>query len=866
METGALPIDELLEEIRQSLHSNSTVIVNAFAGSGKTTRIPPALLSHFNGKILVLEPRRIAARLAAEWVAEELGEQCGNTVGYQVRYEDVSTADTKLKYITEGLLLRYMCSNATLEGIDCVILDEFHERHLHTDVAFALLRNLQMTSRPDLRLIIMSATMNVELLSRRAERSRTFSMEGKFHPLTIEYMSSPADRPLRNQVSLAVKEMFLDLRCQGHLLVFLPGLAEINASIEALNDFAEKHGALLLELRSETPADKQRMVFSPSEKRKIILATNVAETSVTINGVTGVIDSGLARIAGFAHWSGLPTLDVRPVSQASCIQRAGRAGRTSPGIVKRLYTEHDYLRRPQFERPEITRSDLSQILLETAFILSTARGKGTTLPELPWLEDPPLRMIDSACDLLKILGAFDENGDMTSLGRHMSSYPLHPRLARIAVKGRALDCEAQALLAAALIAEGMPVKKGVPERGKCESDIGLQYELFCELEVDPHSLDRHASIVDRGRFRRIKRAVESLCRGRGLNWKACLTPPDDEELAELILSGFPDRVAQQRAVDRQRSGTFTHPAKAELNFCLGGGGTLSRTSAVTDSRFLIAVLADEKTADSDAATAISVYAAQGASPELLALSGSSLVREESLCFFDEAAGRVRRVERLLYGRLVLEECYLNPDDKTCEELLAEALRNSWPRPFRSDDALCQYASRVSLLKEKGIQCTFPDLKGEDFGALLRHICSGKRSFDEIASRSLDEYIESMQGTEAAHTLALLAPQRIHIGCNRKAPVHYEEGKKPWVASRLQDFFGVTETPRIAGGKVPLVVHLCGPGGQVVQVTADLKSFWSNSYPSVRKELSRQYPKHYWPENPETAEPRIPGRGNRRQGK
>jgi len=866
METRALPIDGLIEEITQSLHSHSTVIIDAFAGSGKTTRIPPALLAHFSGKILVLEPRRIAARLAAEWVAAERGEKCGNTVGYQVRYEDVSSTSTRLKYITEGLLLRFMCSNTELEGVDCVILDEFHERHLHTDVAFALLRHLQMTSRPDLRLIIMSATMNTALLSRHVEGAQSFSMEGRLHPLTIEYMSSIADRPLRNQISQAVKEMFLDLRCQGNLLVFLPGFAEIKASLEALNDFAEKHNALLLELRSETPADEQRKVFSPSEKRKIILATNVAETSVTINGVTGVIDSGLARIAGFAHWSGLPTLDVRPVSQASCAQRAGRAGRVAPGIVKRLYTEHDYLRRPQFERPEITRSDLSQTVLETALILGAAGGKTISLLELPWLEKPPLRMIDSAFELMKMLGAFDEKGEVTSLGRRMSTYPLHPRLARMVEEGRNLGCESQALLAAALIAEGMLIRKGVSQSGKGESDIGLQCELFCEIEGGTHSLERYASIVERGTFKRIERAVQSLCRGRGMNWRAGLTPPGDDDLAALVLSGFPDRVAQQRAADKRHSSAVPRAAKAELNFCLGGGGTLSRTSAVTDSRFLVAVLADEKTADSDAATAISVYAAQGVSPELLALSGGSLVREESLCFFDETSGRVKRVERLLYGRLMLEECSRTPDEKTCEELLTEALRSSWPGPFKSTHELRQYSSRVRLIKETGVECAFPDLEGEEFEALLRHICRGKRSFDEIASQSLDGYIESMQSPEARHALAALTPQRIHIGCNRKALVHYEEGKKPWVASRLQDFFGVTETPRIGGGKVPLVVHLCGPGGQVVQVTSDLESFWRNAYPSVRKELSRRYPKHYWPDNPAVAEPRLPGRGNRRQGK
>ncbi len=868
MKKRLLPIDEIIEEILQSLHSHSTVIVEAFPGSGKTTRIPPALLSQFSGKVLVLEPRRIAARLAAEWVAGERGEKCGHTVGYQVRYEEVSSAATRLKYITEGLLLRYMCSNATLEGVDCVILDEFHERHLHTDVAFALLHHLQMTSRPDLRLIIMSATMNTALLCERIKGAKVFSLEGKLFPLTVEYLSPPGDRPLNIKISQAVREMFSDRRCQGHLLIFLPGYAEIKAAMVSLKDFAEKHDALLLELRSETSIEEQKKVFSPSGERKIILATNVAETSVTINGVTGVIDSGLARIAGFAHWSGLPTLDVRPVSQASCTQRAGRAGRVEPGMVKRLYTEQDYLRRPQFEIPEITRSDLSQMVLDTTIILSAEGGKTFSLRDLLWLEEPPPRMVDSACELLKMLGAFDMKGAVTPLGRRLSSYPLHPRLARMVEEGRNLGCEAQALLAATLIAEGMLIRKGASFGEKGESDIGLQCELFCALAGNAHSMERHASVVERGTLKRIERAAQSLCRDRGMDWKDTFVPLRDDDLAAMVLSGFPDRVAQQRETEKRHSGAAPRVAKANLNFCLGGGGTLSRTSTVMDSQFLVAVMADEKTSDADAANAISVYVAQAVSPELMALGGGNLVTEESASFFDEATGRVKRVERLMYGRLVLEERHLPPDEKTCQEILLEALRSSWPGPLKSTEALRQYGSRVKLLKEIGIECVFPepDIEGDGFEALLRHICKGKRSFDEIASKSLDEYIESMQSPEVRHKLATLAPLRIHIGCNRKAQVHYEEGKKPWVSSRLQDFFGVSETPRIGGGKVPLVVHLCGPGGSVVQVTSDLGSFWRNVYPSVRKELSRRYPKHYWPENPAIAEPRLPGRRNAKQGR
>jgi len=841
------------------------VIVEAFPGSGKTTRVPPALLRHFSGRIIVLEPRRIAARLAAEWVAGETGEKCGQTVGYQVRFEDVSSPVTRLKYITEGILLRYMCSSPALNGVDCVVLDEFHERHLHTDAAFAMVRHLQMTSRPDLRLVIMSATIDAEQIRSRLGETKVFSLEGRLHPLTVRYVPDPGGRPLKSRVSQAVKEMFADERCAGHILVFLPGYGEIRACMEALGEFAERHGALLLELRSETPADGQKKVFTPSEKRKIILSTNVAETSVTISGVTGVIDSGLARIAGFAHWSGLPTLDVRPVSQASCTQRAGRAGREMPGLVTRLYSEYDFQSRPHFERPEISRSDLSEMVLGMTLILEAGRGPALQVRDLPWLQEPPPSMVESASELLRMLGAFDRKGSVTSLGRRVSSYPLHPRLARMVEEGRRIGCEAQSLLAATMVSEGMLIKKGASLGEKSDSDIGLQLELFRELERSPRSLERHASAVERATLRRIERAAQSLCRQRGIGWQDALLPIGDDDLAAVVLSGFPDRVAQVRSSERRQSGSLPGGSAAELIFCLGGGGTLARTSAVTDSTFIAAVMADEKTSGADAATAISVYAAQSVSAELLALAGGALVREESACYFDEAAGRVRNVERLLYGRLVLEERSIPADSLACEEVLTEALRSAWPGPLKSAEAMAQYGSRVRLLKEIGVDCDFPDLEGEGFDSLIHHICRGRRSFDEIAVSSLEEYIESMQSPQARNALKSLAPLTIQIGCNRKARVHYEEGKKPWVASRLQDFFGVMETPRIGGGKVPLVVHLCGPGGQVVQVTSDLGSFWRNAYPSVKKEMSRRYPKHYWPDDPAKAEPRMPGRGvNRRQ--
>jgi ATP-dependent helicase HrpB len=854
-----LPIDSLLPEICEAVSQGPAVVIQASAGSGKTTRVPPALLSLFSGRILVLEPRRIAARLAAERVASERGERCGDIVGYQVRQDDRSGPSTRLKFITEGLLPKYMLSNPALRGIDCVVLDEFHERSLHTDAALALVRLLQGSLRPDLRLVIMSATLDEESLSKRFQDAIIFRNEGRLHPLEIEYLPRRDDRPLKTLVSGAVREIVADSRYPGHILIFLPGASEIYASMEALRHSAGEWGASLLELRSEIPYEEQAKAFAPSSARKIICSTNVAETSVTIEGVTAVVDSGLARIAGFAHWSGLPTLDVRPVCRASCAQRAGRAGRTSPGIVKRLYTEWDFNKRPAFEEPEIVRCDLTQVLLDIDIVLRSLDMGSVHVRDIPWLENLPAAMVAGGEDLLRILGALDIEGGVTEAGRRMASFPFHPRLARMIVEGESLHCASQALLAAMLVSEGMLLRRGqgAPDYG--ESDIGWQRDIFIAL-AQSKKLPHHISqLIDSRKIARLLHLLKSLCASSGFSFRESMGPLSEDALAQVVYAGFPDRICQVRQGDRGPMRRGDRRGALELNFCGGGGGILSPSSVVQDSPLLVAVDAGEKTLDARASQAIEVRLAQAVSPELLMVAGNAFIREESCCVWDGKAERVRAVKRVLYGALVLEERAPAIDERSCEEVLREALKEKWPYPFPDDAPLTSYAERCAVIRSLKGDYVFPDLSHDDFDMLLSTICRGKRSFQEIASRSLDGYIDDMLSREAAEALRRLAPSMIHIGCNRKAQVHYEPGKTPWVASRLQDFFGTTETPKIGGGKIPLVIHLRAPNGQAVQVTGDLEGFWERVYPSVRKELSRRYPRHYWPEDPAEAAPRAPGK-------
>lgn len=856
MSTHPLPVDPYLQDIAEAFSGCPSILVGASAGTGKTTRIPPALLPVCNGTILVLEPRRIAARLAARRVAWELGELCGNRVGYQIRFEDCSGKETRLKYITEGLLLKYMLSNPRLDGVSCVVLDEFHERSIHTDVAFAMLRFLQETSRPDLKLLIMSATLDLEQLQSRVPELKSFSIEGKMYPLEIRFLPQPEKKPLHFLVSRAVSSLYDEPRCRGHILVFLPGAAEIRAAKGALLDFAGKGGALLLELRSELPYEQQAMALEPSGKRKIILATNVAETSVTIEGVTAVVDSGLARIAGFAHWSGMTTLDVRNVSQASCIQRAGRAGRTSAGVVERLYTRSDFTHRPPFETPEIMRSELAAVFLELTMVLrGRGPGKGR-IEDLPWLEKPPQAMMDKAQELLRVLGAVDGSGEITGPGRRMASIPLHPRLGRMVAEGESLGRAPQALLLASIISEGMIVRRGVEAPDVGESDVDYQRELFVALQQGKKI--RPSLQIDAGKKQRVEALVRTLSASLGFSCDDALKPLSSDEAAQIVFAGFPDRVAAVRGL---RHG-FRGSGEISLNLCTGGGGTLSRASVVRDSPWLIAVEAEEKTLGTHASQAVQVRVAAAVSPELLVLSENDFVRQEESCHWDEKEERVRGASRITYGKLVLEEREPALDPHCCEDVLFSALKRQWPAPFGDARQLAEYSRRADLLRSCGIGVMLPDLAHGEFEMLLRSIARGHRDFAEIRKKDLRHYIEQMLSPEARHALRAQAPLSIQIGCNRSAAVRYEEGQAPWVASRLQDFFGTPETPRICSGKVPLVAHLLAPNGRAVQVTNDLGSFWKNIYPAVKKELSRRYPRHYWPDNPLEASPRLPGRRRR----
>ncbi len=781
-----LPLDDLIPGILDVLRHGPNLVLEAPAGAGKTTRVPPALLELTDREVLVLEPRRLAARLAARFVAAERGEPVGGTVGYQVRFEEVAGPRTRLRFLTEGVLTRRMLSDPLLERAGAVVLDEFHERHLEGDVALALLRRLQRAKRPDLRLIAMSATLDSGPVARYLD-APVLRSEGRQYPLEIEYTPhSPA--ALEDQVAGALER--LDARgAGGHVLVFLPGAAEIRRAQAACAGLARRRDWLLLPLHGDQPPEEQDRAVAPSRQRKVILSTNVAESSITIDGVGAVIDSGLARVAGHSPWSGLPTLRVARISQASANQRAGRAGRTGPGIAVRLYPLEDYARRPAHDTPEVLRADLAPVAL-----LLEAMGTGG-LDALDWLDAPEPAGAEHAAALLRQLGAEG------AAAREMARYPLHPRLARLIVESRRRGVAEDGCVAAAILSAGARL----PARPEHESRSDVL--ALMESEWEPQT----ARTV-----RQVRRIVNPpKQRGR-----------DEDALLISILAAFPDRVA------RRRQG-------AELSMASGGAAALAPASTVTGAEFLVAVEAEDRRDQNMPLVRI----ASAIRPEWLVDLFPDRVREVSELEWNRVAERVESASALMFDEIPIERSRGASNPEAAAELLARKAVEAGLGRFGDTDEIAAFAARAR----------FAGTPAPDPETALRSLAAGLRSFAELEAAArgggLLRAMERQLSASARRQLEEAAPERIRLPGGRQVRVHYEDGQPPWIASRLQDFFGMRATPTVAHGSTPLVVRLLAPNQRPVQTTTDLAGFWERLYPQVRRELMRRYPKHAWPEDP-----------------
>ena len=769
----ALPVDVILPEILESLRLRSNLLIVAAPGAGKTTRVPPALLGIVSGEVIVLEPRRIAARLAARRVASELSEAVGETAGYQIRFEEVVGPSTRLRFVTEGILTRRLLSDPYLKGVAAVVLDEFHERHLEGDLALALLKRLQRT-RPDLRIVVMSATLDADPIAKYLNGCPIVRSEGKLFDLSIQHLPYSPE-PLEVQVENAV-ELLLDTEPSGDILVFLPGAVEIRRAIRACDAVSRRAGWLILPLHGSLPPKEQDRALSPASQRKLILATNVAESSITVEGVTAVIDSGLARFASYSPWSGLPTLQVGRVSKASAKQRAGRAARTAPGRVLRLYTEEDYSRRRDQDAPEILRSDLSQLCL-------ALRAMGIAhVNDVDWLDAPTEAAVQRAEALLDRL---DARGDRA---RRLARYPLPPRLSRILVEAVERGVGEDGCVAVALLGSGVHVEK---------TDL----LAAMDLELD-HRVRQHVAQL---------RRIEGIVGGK---------KHDDDALLISVLAGFPDRVA------RRRSGK---------QVLLSTGASAELTGEPPPYEFMVAVDAEDRKEKPLPLIRMTARI----EPEWLIDLFPDRVKDQAGVVWNHVAERVDAVSTLLYDELVVQESRgAVPDVQAAADLLAQKALEAGIERFVDTGVLNEFMARVE----------FAGFEMPDVAQAMCELCFGLRSFAELKKEAA-RLVAVLERRMNARRFQELAPTSIRLQKGRQTKVHYERGKAPWIASRLQDFFGMRDTPRIGPGRTPVVVHLLAPNQRAVQTTTDLAGFWVRLYPEVRRELMRRYPRHAWPERP-----------------
>jgi ATP-dependent helicase HrpB len=845
----ALPIDPLLPAITAHLRRSSSLVIEAPPGAGKTTRVPIALVEAgfaSAGEILVLQPRRLPARLAAQRVADELGQPIGQQVGYTVRFDEVAGPATRLRFVTEGILTRRLLSDPDLAGVAAVVLDEFHERHIATDLGLGLLLRLQQR-RPDFRICVMSATLDAGPIAGYLGDCPQVRSEGRLFDVAIEHLAAPDDRPVADQVAAAVRRLLRE-GLDGDVLVFLPGAGEIRRAAEALAPLADSASLLILPLHGDLPPAEQLRAVRPADRRKVILSTNVAETSVTIDGVVAVVDAGLARLAGHSPFSGLATLVTGKISQASAIQRAGRAGRTRPGRALRLYTRPDFEGRRPFDLPEVARLDLAEPVLALAALGITQAAA------FPWFEAPPAAALGAASDLLRRLGAVDPRGQVTEIGRAMLRLPLHPRLARLVVEGERRGVGGEAAALAAMIEE-----RDVEERSRVQFVPGRPGHAGPENMDLLERLDRlrQARAGGRDRLRGLgldARAVEAVERSRrqiagllrtGGSAPARLAPHAiDEALAVATLTAFPDRVLRRRS-----------PGAREA--IMSGGGVAAVGLAPPDD-LLVAVDAEERAAGAGKARGVAVRLAVAIPVEALLDVGAQALVDRNELQFSQGTARVEQLTQLAYGQIVLEESRRPaPPSPEAGKLLAQAARAAGWNAFIEPGALDDLKARAALLRQAFGDEAAVALDDLALDAALTAGCADRTSFAELRAAGLVGLLTPTVGAGFWQRLRTETPDRLRLPGGREVTINYALDRPPWIESRLQDFFGMKVGPAVCQGRIPIVLHLCAPNGRAVQVTRDLPGFWREHYPGIRRELCRRYPRHPWPEDGAAATPPAP---------
>ena len=828
-----LPIDDILPALLDSVRDHQSTILHAPPGAGKTTRVPLALLDAIPpgaGRILMLEPRRIAAVSAARWMAGILGEEVGGTVGYSIRFESCVSKATRIEVVTEGILTRRIQGDPGLAGVALLIFDEFHERSIHADLGLALSREVQQL-RPDLKIIVMSATLDLGPLSRLLDNAPVIGSEGRMFPVDLKYLDDAGRGRLSQRMTAAVVRALKET--DGDILAFLPGSGEIRAcAAELAESGADLRTVTVCQLYGDLPIAEQQKTIQPGPQRKIVLATSIAETSLTIEGVRTVIDCGVSRRLQYDPGNGLNRLVTVRESRASAEQRAGRAGRTAPGVCYRLYSQHTLHAMAPHTPPEIGVTDLSQLLLELA-----AWGVSDPL-QLGWLDAPPPAALESARRLLVELDLFDQSGRITARGREVVRMPLHPRLGRLLLRSRELGCPGLGCRIAALLSERdlfRTAGRGNPPQ-LCASDIDDRLEAFdrwCATGRNDRSMDLSAvKNVDRvsRQLRRFMAAPDSKEK-----------PGDDLLMPRLLAAAYPDRLARRRGGD---GGGYL--------LASGRGARISERSGVRAAEYIVALALDA----GSQAEAI-VHLAAEIPESVIREERSGHIRSETAVNWDDREGRVtaRRLERL--GSIQLSAVTVVPMSAQAVPAVVGAVRASGLSLLPMNDAVRQLQGRLLLLRSAFPEREWPDVSdgalAETLEEWLAPHLEGISSAKRCAQLNITEILRGSLDYRQQRELDELAPTHLSVPSGSRVRIDYS-GEIPVLAVKLQELFGLAVGPTVCGGRIAVLLHLLSPAGRPIQVTRDLKGFWDGSYQQVKKELKGRYPRHPWPDDPWSAAP------------
>ncbi len=803
----SLPIDAILPDLVAALNRAGRAVLQAPPGAGKTTRVPLALLPHVTGRIVMLEPRRLAARAAAEQMARLLGEDVGASVGYRIRGEAVISKATRIEVVTEGILTRMLQTDPDLPGIGAVIFDEFHERSLNADLGLALVWEMRAALRPDLRVLVMSATLDAAPVAALLDDAPILTAQGRAFPVETRWLPRP--RPKAERFESAATALILQALAEGEgsILAFLPGEGEIRRVASGLE--GRVGGAVICPLYGTLPFAQQRMAIAPLQNgRKIVLATAIAETSLTIEDIRIVVDCGLARRARFDPGTGMARLVTEPVTRAEAEQRRGRAGRVAAGLCYRMWARAEEGALPAFAPPEMARADLAGLALELA-LWGSAEG-------LRFLTPPPDAALAEARALLRGLGALDEAGRITAHGRAMAALPLHPRLAHmLLIAGRA-GADLAAVLAERDLLQGAPV------------DLGLRLAAL----RDPREFGaRYSYTLHRATLERLRLERARLKR---------LAPERDGDFSAGALAAlaYPDRIGLRRKGDIPR-------------YVLSGGkgAVLAEGDPLAQARLIVVT-----DTDGDPREARIRQAVQISEPELRALYGARITWRQS-CHWSRRERRIMAREQECFGALVLQDrIWRDPDPSA---MIAAACAGLRDLGLPLSDAARRFIARVELLRAQGLD--LPDLSEASLLARLEDWLApwleGLTRAEELRALDLLPGLRAQLDWEQSRLLDELAPAHFITPLGNKVAIDYA-GDAPEIALRLQEVFGLATHPVIGPARLPLRMVLLSPARRPVQVTMDLPGFWANSYADVRKDMRGQYPKHPWPENPMEAAPTL----------